>query len=361
MVLAEVRSIGLGLRLRSDEDLDDLEQELIDQYLLAMVSAGLSDRTVAIDRSTIFEFLRFIERPVWTTQPADVDRFLAHQRTKLHRARLTVQHKGWSLAKFFDFLVSRYQADLHAVTGYVVSQPVDEFNRPKGREYGCIRVPPSDDEVDTLFGEWRGWLPQARKYRPAARDYLAASLWRRVGLRIQETYMLDIRDWRRDLGEFGKLHVRYGKGSFGRGPKARLVPAINQVDELLDWWLADVRHQFGEDYVLGDAPLLPSEQNDDLTGWKRRVCDQSLRNGLEAAVHRWLPEWDGQLTPHTLRHYCASSLYRRGMDLRAIQELLGHEWLATTTLYVHVHADHVENAWADANARTTARLTRRTE
>ena len=66
-------------------------------------------------------------------------------------------------------------------------------------------------------------LPSARKFLPAARDYLAASLWRRTGLRIHETYMLDIRDWRRDLGEYGKIHVRFGKGSKGRGPKTRLV------------------------------------------------------------------------------------------------------------------------------------------
>ncbi|WP_244223317.1 hypothetical protein [Brevibacterium aurantiacum] len=53
----------------------------------------------------------------------------------------------------------------------------------------------------------------ARKYLPAARDYFAASLWRRMGLRINKSVMLDIRDGRPDLGEFGKLHVRFGKGS----------------------------------------------------------------------------------------------------------------------------------------------------
>ena len=103
-----------------------------------------------------------------------------------------------------------------------------------------------------------GVAAHARKYLPAARDYLAASLWRRAGLRIRETYMLDVRDWRRDLGEYGKIHVRFGKGSRGRGAKTRLVPAINQVGELLDWWLVEVRHQFGDDYAHPDAPLLPS-------------------------------------------------------------------------------------------------------
>ncbi|WP_373283263.1 tyrosine-type recombinase/integrase [Nocardia vinacea] len=40
----------------------------------------------------------------------------------------------------------------------------------------------------------------------------------------------------------------------------------------------------------------------------------------------WLPAWEGRLTPHVLRHFCASLLYSRGMDIKAIQELLGHEW-----------------------------------
>ena len=158
-----------------------------------------------------------------------------------------------------------------------------------------MRVPPSEEEVDELFAAWRAWLPSARKYLPAARDYLAASLWRRAGLRIRETYMLDVRDWRRDLGEFGKIHVRFGKGSRGRGAKTRLVPAINQVGDLLDWWLIEVRHQFGDDYDHPDAPLLPSERRDPATGWCCRVQDQALRDGLAHAVERSLPAWSGTI------------------------------------------------------------------
>ena len=56
------------------------------------------------------------------------------------------------------------------------------------------------------------------------------------------------------------------------------------------------------------------------------------------------------------RHYCASSLYTQGVGLKAIQELLGHSWLSTTTLYVHVHNEHIEQAWNQANQRVTTRL-----
>jgi site-specific recombinase XerD len=359
VALAVVRSLDAPRALSSTQEIEDYEQELVDQYLLAAIGAGCGDSVVGADRAVIFEFIRFLGRPVWTAQPKDADRFLAHQRRELGRARLTVQKKAWALGHFFDFLIDRYQGDLLALTGVGVVQPIDEYNRPAKADYGAARIPPADDEVEALFGAWRDGLAQTRKYLPAARDYLAASLWRRAGLRIQETYMLDIRDWRRDLGEHGKVHVRYGKGSRGRGPKTRLVPAINSVGPLLDWWLSEVRHQFGDDYVDPDAPLLPSERHDPHTGFCARIGDQALRDGLAAATRRWLPSWAGRLTPHTLRHYCASSLYGRGLDLKAIQEILGHEWLSTTTRYVHVHADHVERAWASANARTATRLIER--
>lgn len=100
-------------------------------------------------------------------------------------------------------------------------------------------MPPGDEDVETLFSMWRQDLPQARKFLIAARDYVAASLWRRAGLRIRESYMLDIRDWRRDLGAYGNVHVRFGKGSRGRGylpVLARLVRKNTSSGSRL--WLA---------------------------------------------------------------------------------------------------------------------------
>jgi site-specific recombinase XerD len=242
------------------------------------------------------------------------------------------------------------------LTGVVVSQPIDEFNRQSGFTLGKVRVPPSDDEVEVLFDGWRNDVAGARKYLPAARDHFAASLWRRLGLRINETVMLDIRDWRPDLGPLGKVHVRYGKGSRGRGPKGRLVPAINGADVLIDWWLAEVRHQFGDDWSDPDAPMLPSERRDPDMDRCCRVGTNALRHSLADQTSQWLPAWSGRLTPHVLRHFCASSLYGSGMDLKALQELLGHQWLSTTSGYIHVRSEHIEQAWLTANARLSSRL-----
>jgi integrase len=177
------------------------------------------------------------------------------------------------------------------------------------RRSGSLR---QKQEIDALFASWRAALALARKYLPATRDYLAASLWLRVGLRISESVRLDIRDWRPDIGDRGNLHVRFGKGSRGRGPKPRLVPAINSVDKLMSWWLVDLRHQFGDDWDDPDASLLPSERRDPYTGRCTRAGDDALRTGLADAVGRWLPSWSGMLTPHGLRHFCESALYASG-------------------------------------------------
>ena len=354
--LAVVRSLAHPRALRTTAELEDFQQELIDQYALALAAAGLTDRHVADGQAAILDVVRFVDRPVWTIGSEDADRYLLSLRRDRHLAHSTVQGRAWTLARFFEFLLSRYQGDIHALTGCVVVQPIDEFNRPAKADYGVARVPPREDEVDALFAAWRASLPEARKFLPAARDYLAASLWRRVGLRINETSMLDIGDWRNDFGDLGKLHVRFGKGSAGRGPKTRLVPGINAVDDLLEWWMTDVRHQFGDDWEDPSAPLLPSERHDRVTHRCGRVGTDALRAGLATAVGRWLPDWSDRLTPHVLRHHCASTMYLRGMDLKSIGDLLGHQWLSTTSRYVHVHDGHIEASWAAANGRVAARL-----
>jgi site-specific recombinase XerD len=286
--LAAVRRIDAPRVLRTAQEVEDFEQEIVDEYALAMAAAGLSDEYLMSSRRVIIEFARTLAGPLWSATAADADRFLAEQR-RAGMAVTTRAGKAGVLSMFFEFMITRYQGDIQALTGFVASQPIDEFNRQSGASLGRVRVPPADAEVECLFTAWRQAVPEARKYLPAARDYFAASLWRRVGLRINETVMLDIRDWRPDLGGFGKLHVRHGKGSRGRGPKARLVPAINGAAELIDWWLAEVRPLYGNDWSDPDAPML-------------------------------------------------------------------HVWLATTSGYIHVRSDHIEQAWISANQRLEARF-----
>ena len=165
---------------------------------------------------------------------------------------------------------------------------------------------------------------QARKYLPAARDYFAASLWRRLGLRINETVMLDIRDWRPDLGERSASSMSVTARAAAAAARSRgWCRRSTAPTTLIDWWLAEVRHQFGDDWADPDAPMLPSERRDPALAAAPGSGADALRTGWPRQTDRWLPAWSGRLTPHVLRHYCASSLYARGMDLKALQELLG--------------------------------------
>lgn len=142
MALAVVRSLDAPRRLGRTQELEDFEQELVDQYLLAAVGAGLGDSVVGNDRAVLFEFMRFLGRPIWTAEPHDADRFLTHQRKNLGRARTTVQQKAWAIGHFFEFLLARYQGDIHTLTGCVVGQPIDEYNRPAKADYGQPRIHP---------------------------------------------------------------------------------------------------------------------------------------------------------------------------------------------------------------------------
>ena len=128
--LAVVRSLGTARSLRSVEELEDFEQELVDQFCLAMAGAGLTDGHIAADRAVLFEFIAFLARPLWETTPDDADRFLVWLRRERRQAKSTVQGKAWALSQFFEFVIARYQGDIHALTGHVVVQPIDEFNRP---------------------------------------------------------------------------------------------------------------------------------------------------------------------------------------------------------------------------------------
>ena len=111
----------------------------------------------------------------------------------------------------------RHKAEIHQMTGHVVACPVDEMNRPRGSQDAALRIPPSESQVGMLSAGWRGELAECRKFAPAARNYAAAKLMAEVGLRVNEACQLDLDDVKWDLGRFGKIHVRIGKGARGSG------------------------------------------------------------------------------------------------------------------------------------------------
>ncbi len=147
-----------------------------------------------------------------------------------------------------------------------------------------------------LFAGWREELANCRKFAPTARDYAAARLTSEVGLRVDEARSLDLDDIKWDLGRFGKLHVRHGKGARGSGPRERIVPLINDAGRTLRWFIEDVWGHFDTDHIRSGAPLFPSERKnadgtyrrvgDDVLGLPVRLGQDDLR-GSRGAARGW--------------------------------------------------------------------------
>jgi site-specific recombinase XerD len=352
LALSVVRDLREARRPASAEELADLETDVLAGFVLARASAGLSDDTVRSEISNLEQMREWFGRPLWEMEPADADAYFGRV---LRRAASGTRHaRAVALTTYFAFLELRHAAELHAMTGRVVTCPIDEMNRPKGRKDARLRILPQADEVDRLFRGWAEELVACRKFAPTARNYAAAQLMGEIGLRANEVRNLDLADVKWELGRFGKIHVRYGKGARGSGPRERMVPLINGADRTLQWYIEDVWGQFDDDHTRPGAPLFPSERRKAVAG--RRLGKSTLRGALTEATRAHLPGWEGRLTPHVLRHFCASQLYLNGMDLIAIQEALGHAWVATTMRYVHVHREHVEQAWLAGQARAAGRL-----
>jgi len=143
-----------------------------------------------------------------------------------------------------------------------------------------------------------------------ARNRLAVLFIYSSGVRVSELVALDVGDV--DLGEL-VVRVRAGKGSRDRLTitSARLVPALQQV--------IGVRPRL--------APLFASIHGG---RWSARSLQQVMQRArLEAGFGE-------RFTPHSLRHAFATHLLESGVDLRAIQQLLGHKHLQTTTRYARM-------------------------
>ncbi|MGY4969649.1 hypothetical protein [Streptomyces sp. NEAU-S7GS2] len=238
MGLAVVQDLRSVRAMPGPEELEDFETDVLAGFVLARASAGLADGSIQGDVGHLEKIRDWFGRPLWDMEPRDADAYFGRVIRDARPATRT--GRAGALSVYFDFLELRHQAELYQLTGRVVQCPLDEMNRPRKSVEPQLRVPPSAAEMEQLFAGWRDDLAVCRKFAPAARNYAAARLSADVGLRINETRMLDLDDVRWDLGRFGKLNVRFGKGSRRSGPRQRMVPLINGADRSLRWYVEDV-------------------------------------------------------------------------------------------------------------------------
>ena len=327
------------------------QQECIDAFVGSQVAQGFSQITIENGTGVLERFLALAGKPAWEITAHDVDRVIA---ALVKRGVTQTTRRGYVQAfrGFFGFLEARKAVEIEALFGCRLRDPLDRFNsaRHVSSETPGLVPPPTVERVDAFFGFLRERLESARKWAPAARDYALFRTLYHAGLRAQEAAALEIRDVHFNRGPFGKLHVRLGKGARGSGPRPRWVPMLDQLDELLRWYLAEARPRFRE-----KGPVLFCDESGGVMAFG------TIRNRLAYLQQLEGAPVEERFSPHALRRACATRNYERGVDLVAIQQMLGHWHVGTTMRYVQPSSTFVEDAYVRAISDTLAELEREEE
>jgi len=158
-----------------------------------------------------------------------------------------------------------------------------------------------------------------------ARDYCILTLFLNCGLRISELVGLNLSDVRGD-----QLRV------LGKGNKERILYLNEACCQAIEDWLAERSRQAAADK---NALFLTRRHTRMTTDAVHYMVKQRMKKaGLDASLY----------SSHKLRHTAATLMLQNGVDVRTLQEVLGHEHLNTTQIYTHVDNDNLRLA-AQAN------------
>jgi integrase/recombinase XerD len=206
-----------------------------------------------------------------------------------------------------------------------------------GADLEHVRVPAglpkplSEAQVNALLAAAAGVEPADR------RDLAMIEVLYGAGLRISELVGLDLEDL-----DLDRRLLR----AFGKGAKERVVPLGRYAVDALRAWLAPE----GREMLLS---CTVSRRDDADAVFLNARGTRLSRQGAWAAVRKrgLTAGLDGRLSPHVLRHSCATHLLDHGADVRAVQELLGHASISTTQVYTLVSTERLRTVYDEAHPR----------
>jgi len=293
------------------------------------VEKGRSPLTVAAYRRDLMAYEAALARggrtPL-TARPSDVEE---------HLAELRVGHQASSVARALS--VARGLHRFLVEEGLALTDPTADLDG--GRLPARLPKALDEEEVARLLDAVEGDDPAAR------RDRALLELLYGTGARISEVVGLDLAD----LAAADGLVRLYGKGG-----KERLAPVGRAAAAALAAWLGP----------LGRDRFVPRR-------WRRRGDAEALflnarggrltRQGASFVLrrHAAVVGLSARVSPHVLRHSCATHMLANGADIRVVQELLGHVSIATTQLYTKVSPEHLRAAYEAAHPRAGAVPARR--
>jgi integrase/recombinase XerD len=213
--------------------------------------------------------------------------------------------------------------------GLSVRNPAEDVERP--RVPAGLPKALSEDEVAALLAAVVGDEAVAR------RDRAILEVLYGCGLRVSELVGLSLGDVDLDASL-----VR----AFGKGAKERVVPVGRLARDALRAWLTPA----------GRGALVPAR-------WARRGDAEAVflntrggrlsRQGAWGVVRHYGDRvgLGDRLTPHVLRHSCATHMLDHGADIRVVQELLGHASISTTQVYTKVSTERLRRVYEAAHPR----------
>jgi len=318
-------------------DLGAFQEELFRRYVEYCECLNFTPQTVSAYLQSVRNALRDLGLTyVWEITEAEVRRFnlLLIQRDLSLGTRRSYTS---GIKSLFSFLCEEHRVYVEQMTGVAIMQPVTRRNCPRVRYCSSFEeaTPPTKGLIRKVSRILRERLPLARQYAVAARDLTIFETLYLTAVRASELAHFNVEDIYFGKGPGGQIHVRMGKGAKGSGPRARWIPMLDGLSDLVGWYLKKVRPKLGPSrrqraLFLSDEGKRISYSN------LVKILDRGLRDAVVRNKKRF--------TLHQLRHARASHLFESGMNLVAIQKLLGHEFISTTQRYVHVDPTFVAKA-----------------
>jgi integrase/recombinase XerD len=305
---------------------DELPLEAEEFLVWMSAERGRARNTVQAYRRDLLQYHRWLHArgltPLSVTH-TDLTDFVAERRAT-DAATSSIARQIAAVRMLHRYLaVEQYRSDDPAAR-------LDGVRVPSG-----IPKPLTEAQITSLLDAVIGNEPIHR------RDRALLELAYATGARVSELVGLSIGDI-----DFDDSLVRV----FGKGSKERIVPFGSAAAAALDDW-------FGPS---GRARMVPDR-------WKRRGDAEAIflnpRGGRLSRQGVWLVikkygERAGitdHLSPHVLRHSCATHLLDHGADLRIVQEMLGHASISTTQIYTRVSQDRLWEVYRTAHPRAVRR------
>ncbi len=268
------------------------------------VEKGLASNTIEAYRCDVAHFLRFLG----TRHPKDLKGYSDELQSTV-TAR-SVARKISTLRHFFKFL---------SMDGLVAADPMASIEAPKGWKTLPTWLSPAEinDVLTTPPGDNAG----------AWRDRAILELLYGAGLRASEIVSVRVSD----LDLINRCVLVHGKRD-----KERIAPFGHRAQEALKRYLASS--------PWDSLWLFPGNKGQHLT--RMRVWQ---------IVHKYFEHIGRRVSPHTLRHTCATHLLEGGADLRVVQTILGHADIDTTQIYTHVTLESIKQDYMEHHPRASGK------